>query len=147
MYDYLRILMSRLGTPYCPDCELAIGTQTADEIARAVGQHRAIGEGIVEKGGKLSEAAKVALTMINRLQGQSADAPKHAQASIARRVLQRTALTPAAHDMMADRVQLCDTLNQSAWFKGGIATCLQSYHDSFVSTLNTDFWNALGTGS
>ena len=32
IYDYLRILMARLGTPYCPDCEIPIGTQTADEI-------------------------------------------------------------------------------------------------------------------
>ncbi len=32
VYDYLRILFARLGTPYCPDCELPIGTQTADEI-------------------------------------------------------------------------------------------------------------------
>ena len=32
IYDYLRILMARLGTPYCPDCDVAIGTQTADEI-------------------------------------------------------------------------------------------------------------------
>ncbi len=32
VYDYLRILMARLGTPYCPDCDLAIGTQTSDNI-------------------------------------------------------------------------------------------------------------------
>ncbi|HWA97482.1 MAG TPA: excinuclease ABC subunit UvrA, partial [Pirellulales bacterium] len=32
IYDYLRILLARLGQPYCPDCQLPIGTQTADEI-------------------------------------------------------------------------------------------------------------------
>ncbi len=32
IYDYIRILMARLGEPYCPDCDLPIGTQTADEI-------------------------------------------------------------------------------------------------------------------
>jgi excinuclease ABC subunit A len=32
IYDYFRILYARLGQPYCPDCDLAIGTQTADEI-------------------------------------------------------------------------------------------------------------------
>ncbi len=32
IYDYLRILMARLGQPYCPDCDIPIGTQTADEI-------------------------------------------------------------------------------------------------------------------
>jgi len=32
IYDYLRILMARLGEPYCPACEIPIGTQTSDEI-------------------------------------------------------------------------------------------------------------------
>ncbi len=32
IYDYLRILMARLGTPYCPACDIPIGTQTSDEI-------------------------------------------------------------------------------------------------------------------
>jgi len=32
IYDYLRVLMARVGTPYCPDCDAVIGTQTADEI-------------------------------------------------------------------------------------------------------------------
>jgi excinuclease ABC subunit A len=32
IYDYLRILMARLGKPHCPDCDLAIGTQTGTEI-------------------------------------------------------------------------------------------------------------------
>ncbi len=32
IYDYLRILYARLGQPYCPACQIPIGTQTADEI-------------------------------------------------------------------------------------------------------------------
>jgi excinuclease ABC subunit A len=32
VYDYLRILYARLGQPYCPACNLPIGTQTSDEI-------------------------------------------------------------------------------------------------------------------
>src|SRR5690606_29561068 len=32
IYDYLRILMARLGTPHCPTCDIPIGTQTSDEI-------------------------------------------------------------------------------------------------------------------
>jgi excinuclease ABC subunit A len=32
IYDYLRILMSRLGQPHCPACNVAIGSQSADEI-------------------------------------------------------------------------------------------------------------------
>src|SRR5262249_20121730 len=30
VYDYLRVLYARLGQPYCPDCNIPIGTQTAD---------------------------------------------------------------------------------------------------------------------
>ncbi|MDP7015681.1 MAG: excinuclease ABC subunit UvrA [Pirellulaceae bacterium] len=32
VYDYLRILMARLGEPHCPDCGTPIGTQTSDQI-------------------------------------------------------------------------------------------------------------------
>ncbi|MDZ4819940.1 MAG: excinuclease ABC subunit UvrA, partial [Planctomycetota bacterium] len=32
IYDYLRILMARLGQPFCPACEIPVGTQTADQI-------------------------------------------------------------------------------------------------------------------
>jgi excinuclease ABC subunit A len=32
IYDYLRILMARLGTSYCPECDQKIGTQTSDDI-------------------------------------------------------------------------------------------------------------------
>src|SRR6185437_2314846 len=36
IHDYLRILLARLGQPYCPACGLAIGTQTADEIVEKI---------------------------------------------------------------------------------------------------------------
>ena len=36
IYDYLRILFARLGTPYCPACDVPIGTQTVDEIVAKV---------------------------------------------------------------------------------------------------------------
>jgi len=32
IYDYLRILMARMGQAYCPDCDCRVGTQTVDEI-------------------------------------------------------------------------------------------------------------------
>ncbi len=32
IYDYLRVLMARLGAPYCPDCDRPIGTQTVDQV-------------------------------------------------------------------------------------------------------------------
>ena len=36
IYDYLRILMARLGEPHCPDCNASIGTQSADEVIAKV---------------------------------------------------------------------------------------------------------------
>ncbi|MCH2113743.1 MAG: excinuclease ABC subunit UvrA [Pirellulales bacterium] len=36
IYDYFRILFSRLGQMYCPDCDLAVGTQSADEVIDGV---------------------------------------------------------------------------------------------------------------
>lgn len=32
IHDYLRILFARLGVPWCPDCNLPIGSQSTDEI-------------------------------------------------------------------------------------------------------------------
>ncbi len=39
IYDYLRILVSRLGQPYCPTCDVPIGSQSADEIIAKVMAH------------------------------------------------------------------------------------------------------------
>ncbi|MCA9230185.1 MAG: excinuclease ABC subunit UvrA, partial [Planctomycetales bacterium] len=36
IYDYFRILMSRLGTMHCPECDVPVGTQSADEVIDAV---------------------------------------------------------------------------------------------------------------
>ena len=41
VYDFLRILYSRLGTPYCADCERPIGTQTSDQIVDKILEHEA----------------------------------------------------------------------------------------------------------
>jgi len=36
IYDYFRILLSRLGQMHCPDCDVPVGTQSADEVIDAV---------------------------------------------------------------------------------------------------------------
>jgi len=36
IYDYLRVLFARVGTPYCPDCDIPVGRQTVDEICSAI---------------------------------------------------------------------------------------------------------------
>ncbi|MGH7192853.1 MAG: excinuclease ABC subunit UvrA, partial [Candidatus Saccharimonadales bacterium] len=39
IYDYLRILFARLGQAHCPDCDVPIGTQSADEVIDKVMAH------------------------------------------------------------------------------------------------------------
>jgi len=34
LYHFVRLLFARLGTPYCPDCQVAVETQTRDEVGR-----------------------------------------------------------------------------------------------------------------
>ncbi|MBI5864483.1 MAG: hypothetical protein HZB38_08245, partial [Planctomycetes bacterium] len=36
IYDYLRVLWARVGTRYCPRCDLPIGSQTVDEIVSRI---------------------------------------------------------------------------------------------------------------
>ncbi|MGL6076829.1 MAG: excinuclease ABC subunit UvrA [Fimbriiglobus sp.] len=36
IYDYLRILYARLGERFCPDCQVPMGTQTADQIIEKI---------------------------------------------------------------------------------------------------------------
>ena len=43
IYDYLRLLYARVGTPYCPNCGTKIKPQTLDEIVNKI---VALGEGI-----------------------------------------------------------------------------------------------------
>jgi excinuclease ABC subunit A len=39
IYDYLRILYARLGTLYCPDCQIPVETQTTDEVIAKILAH------------------------------------------------------------------------------------------------------------
>jgi excinuclease ABC subunit A len=41
IYDYLRILVARLGQPYCPLCDVPIGTQSTDEVIAKIMDHAA----------------------------------------------------------------------------------------------------------
>jgi excinuclease ABC subunit A len=36
IYDYLRVLYARLGTPHCPDCGEPLGARTVDDLVAAV---------------------------------------------------------------------------------------------------------------
>src|SRR5260221_2542103 len=34
LYHFVRLLFARLGTPYCPDCQVPVESQTRDEVGR-----------------------------------------------------------------------------------------------------------------
>src|SRR2546430_10181220 len=36
IYHFIRLLFARLGTQYCPDCQVAVQAQTRDELGRAL---------------------------------------------------------------------------------------------------------------
>ena len=36
VYHFLRLLFARLGTQYCPDCQLAVEAQTRDQLGRGL---------------------------------------------------------------------------------------------------------------
>ncbi len=36
IYDYLRLLFARVGTPYCPNCHIPIQSQTSQEISQKI---------------------------------------------------------------------------------------------------------------
>src|SRR5579871_4461795 len=38
LYHFMRLLFARLGTPYCPDCQVPVESQTRDEVGRRLGQ-------------------------------------------------------------------------------------------------------------
>ena len=38
IYHFVRLLFARLGTQYCPDCQLPVEAQTMDELTRQLGR-------------------------------------------------------------------------------------------------------------
>ena len=36
IYDYMRVLFARVGTPYCPNCNIELKSQTTDEIVDSI---------------------------------------------------------------------------------------------------------------
>src|SRR4051812_14244286 len=48
IYHFVRLLFARLGTQFCPQCELAVEAQTRDEIGRRIaGQMRGRGDLVI----------------------------------------------------------------------------------------------------
>lgn len=119
---------------------------TDQERKLVAGAHRKIGERYVEKAGDLSNAANAAMKMINALPVGAKALPPDEQAQTAWSALGPGALGEKGRQFLKQRVEACTSLAWSAWFKGGVSSCLKSFHDSFVSTLNGDYWAAIGAG-
>jgi hypothetical protein len=123
--------------------------QSAAEIALATGEHRSIGEAEVDRGGALSEAVGTIMTMINALNARDTgrggrDAA--ADAGLAHAILADSRTAGPEREMLRDRVDLCSGLAANAWYRDGLSSCLESFHDSYVTTLTGRYWDAAATG-
>ena len=100
IYDYLRILFARLGQPYCPDCDIPIGTQTADEIIDKI----------------MAEPAGTKLYLHGAARGRSRrEVRSRCGTSCARRAIMRDARR--RHDASARRAADRSTAAASTWSK------------------------------
>jgi len=84
IYDYMRVLWARIGTPHCPRCRVPIGTQTSDEIVERILE---LGEGTralllapVERSGSETFAALFAREKQNGYQRVRVDGKVYALA-------------------------------------------------------------------
>ncbi|MCZ2399440.1 MAG: ATP-binding cassette domain-containing protein [Phycisphaerae bacterium] len=119
IYDYMRVLWARLGTPYCPRCQTPIGAQAVDEIVDRV---MALGRGvpiILLAPVRLSEGETYA-GLFNRLkrsgytrvringeitlaaQATTLDARRRHRVEV---VVDRTVVKPAARGRIAESVE------------------------------------------
>jgi hypothetical protein len=123
--------------------------QTAAEIARATGEDRAIGEDQVDHGGPLADVAGTIMTMINALDARETGPGRPdaaADARLAQTILADSRTTGPEREALQDRVDLCSGLAENAWYRDGLSSCLEAYHDSYVSTLTGRYWDAVETG-
>ena len=122
---------------------------SAAEIARASGSYRAVGETHVDRGGATAEVAGVLMTMINALHArETGNALRDAarDGALAHAILADQPVAASQRESLRERVYLCGTLANNAWYRDGMSACLESYHDSYVSTLTGRYWDAVGTG-
>lgn len=124
--------------------------QSEEDIALASGDHRKIGDVHVDRGGATAEAASTLMTMINAL---GTDAIGHqrrrdiaAETGVVEGVLAERGVPTDDKELLRERVDLCAGLVANASYRDGMPTCLQTYHDTYVSTLTGRYWDAVGTG-
>ncbi|MPY74823.1 MAG: hypothetical protein GEU87_11215 [Alphaproteobacteria bacterium] len=124
--------------------------QSEEDIALASGDHRKIGEDHVDRGGATADAASTLMTMINSLDpdvaGQQRRRDVAAETDVIKGVLAERGVPVDDKELLRERVDLCAGLVANAWYRDGMPTCLQTYHDNYVSTLTGRYWDAVGTG-
>jgi hypothetical protein len=123
--------------------------QSAAAIARASGSDRAVGETHVDRGGAVADVAGGLMYMINTLHArETGDLLRDAarDTALAHAILADRPVAASQRETLRERVDLCGTLANNAWYRDGMSACLESYHDSYVSTLTGRYWDAVGTG-
>ena len=123
--------------------------QSEEDIALASGDHRRIGDEHVDRGGTTAEAASALMTMITAIDSHElGQRPRdvEAETGVIQGVLAERGVPFNDQEMLRERVDLCAGLVANAWYRDGMPTCLQTYHDNYVSTLTGRYWDAVGTG-
>ncbi|HEY3245977.1 MAG TPA: ATP-binding cassette domain-containing protein [Phycisphaerae bacterium] len=121
IYDYLRVLWARIGTPYCPTCRVPVGSTTSDEMVERI---LALGEGMkalllapIERAGSETYAELLARERANgylrvRIDGELRDLDQQVAIDHRRRhevdiVVDRISVKRSAAGRIADSVEQC----------------------------------------
>ena len=112
------------------------------DIMRATGPLRTAAAAIVDNGGAQIEAARVTLRLVNAL-------PRAGRATQSERDQAWARFAPAA-DADGRAIAKAGFERCSATTKSGLMSlrqCLGSWHDTLIGKLNTQYWEAIETGS
>ncbi len=121
---------------------------TAAEAEIFAGPLRQLGSNIVDSNQEDMQAARVASRMINLLppkgSARSAFSEKLWQKATA--ASRKQSLTPAARNRARGVFELCRFVVQSSGTTN-LRRCLQQQHDNLIDFMNSDYWEAVKTGT
>jgi hypothetical protein len=121
---------------------------TESEAALSTGPLRTLGSRIVEGNGERVQAARVANRMINLLPPGGASGEFGGEALWRRATQAKGAddLSPEARKRARGAFELCRFVVNIGG-SSSLRRCLQKQHDRFIDFLNSEYWDAVKTGS
>lgn len=118
--------------------------QTADDIARATGPLRQLAAGWLDAGDDRAEASRLVSTVLNGLpDGYKVAQSTYEQAWLSAEAARRDDMSAEAFDQARAIYERC--LGGSPY--GNYRQCLEKNHDAVLFRMNTEYWDAVKTGS